>query len=250
MTDSDRDRLTRRRLRSVLSLADRITAHARFDHTDPVSCVALGCLAREVRLGTLLADARPVNPTDLMPTMRAMMETWVDLRWICCRNSHRRANRFIKFQPVAQTRILEELGASPEELRIVRRRRRQPRHLFFNPETRRWASSWASKPLRQRAEEIREADRVESSHLYAYYRQFSAAAHTDVTTLGTLERRRGGSIVVVPPKIWRTWVLLNYAAHILTDTCALANERTNSPYAREIERALAANRRFEQRLRA
>lgn len=251
MLDRQLERETQRRLRELIGLARRIAKHARFEQTELVACVALGCLCREERLAALVANARPENPTDLMPTLRAMVETWVDFRWICNRDSWRRSNRFIKFELVARVRALEELsGTDASELRVLKRRRGQVRHLFYDPRRRRWASGWTNMSMRDRVEEIRLADRVESSDVYAYYRVFSASVHTDVSMLGELRFQNDGSVALVPPRTWSRWTLANYAAVLLTDVCGLANERMGSPYAREVERARALNRRFEARLAA
>jgi hypothetical protein len=125
-----------------------------------------------------------------------MVEIHINYAWIRFKNREFRANRFIKFGPLQQLRILEDLEPSGlmyrddycAKLKEFRRKRAKVRHLFRNVNNRgklKWDRTWASvASLESRLEEVLKSQTGKyDSFLYALYRWFSSAVHGGPTSL-------------------------------------------------------------------
>ncbi len=77
---------------------------------------------------------------------RAMLETWVNARWIRIKEPRRRAKRFMQFDVVEQIRVMESTPVCDRPvgwqtvLRDWKKARRRVRHLFWEQG---WTKTWA-----------------------------------------------------------------------------------------------------------
>ena len=121
-----------------------------------------------------------------------MLEVQVNYSWIRLKNTHSRANRFVKYLPLQQLQIMEKLPPDwrhptyAQEVRELRAERSRVRHLFRKRSQKTgnlyWEGSWASvSSFENRLQEVLKEQQpgVEppDTFLYAIYRWTSSAVH-------------------------------------------------------------------------
>ena len=195
------DRTIRSYLRQSIILAKRIEAFvASKAGRKKSTLIGYGFLVRNRRLAQAISQLNSRYAYEKRILIRSMIEIHINYAWIRLRKREYRANRFIKFAPIEQLRILENLELSdfmtPSEYRTklkeFRSRRAKVRHLFWNPITQgkkqgksKWAKTWASvTSLESRLREVLKAETGKyDPFLYTLYRWFSSAVHGGPTSL-------------------------------------------------------------------
>lgn len=159
----------------------------------PIEVVAYGSLVFNRRLAEATARLRGEADYEARILLRTMLdEVQVNYSWIRLRHIHSRANRFVKYLPIEQLKIMEEMPVDwrdstyPQEVRKLRLARSRVGYLFRkqNPKTGKsyWASSWASvSSFQARLMEVlrHEEPGVDppDTFLYAVYRWTSSSVH-------------------------------------------------------------------------
>jgi len=150
--------------------------------------VGLGFLIRNRRLAQAILRLGSPHAYEGRMLLRSMLEIKINYSWIRICDRERRANRFIKFHPLEQLKILEELSDfyDPTEyqlkLKSFKTKRAKVRHLFQhrNKEGKfKWDRSWASSAfLESRLRDVLKSETGNyDAFLYSLYRWTSSAIH-------------------------------------------------------------------------
>ena len=188
--------VTERKVRLCLcqsiSLAETLESRVSHSaHKRKVTFVGFGFLVRNRRLAQAILRLGSQYAYEGRMLLRSMLEIQINYSWICIHGREHRANRFIKYQPLEQLRILKELSDfyDPEEyqqnLKKFKNMREKVRHLFRNRNKKnklKWNRSWAaSASLESR---LRDVDKSETgkydTFLYSLYRWTSSAIHGSI----------------------------------------------------------------------
>lgn len=184
-------------LRRSITLAKRLEDIASPEAAKKKSLfVGFGFLVRNRRLAQAILGLADQHSYEKRILVRSMVEIHINYAWIRLKNQEFRASRFIKFEPIEQLRILEDIKHSglmhPNDycakLREVKRKRAKVRHLFRHPNDKgklRWDKTWASViTLESRMKEVIKSQTGNRDlFLYALYRWFSATIHGGPTSL-------------------------------------------------------------------
>jgi len=186
------ERKVRLCLRQSISLAEMLESRVSHSaHKKKVTFVGFGFLVRNRRLAQAILRLGSQYAYEGRMLLRSMLEIQINYSWICIRKRERRANRFIKYQPLEQLRILKELSNfyDPEEYRQnlskFEKLRAKTRHLFRNRNKKnklKWDGSWASSAsLESRLRDVyNSAPGQYDTFLYSLYRLTSSAIHGSI----------------------------------------------------------------------
>lgn len=133
--------ITERKARSCLHqcialaemLESRVSPSAR---SKKLTFVGFGFLVRNRRLAQSILRLGSRHAYEGRMLLRSMLEIRINYSWICIRERERRANRFIKYHPIEQLKILKELSDfyDPreylEKAKSLKDKREKVRHLF------------------------------------------------------------------------------------------------------------------------
>lgn len=124
-------------LRQGISLAEVLESRVSHSaHKKKITFVGFGFLVRNRRLAQAILRLGSQHAYEGRMLLRSMLEIKINYSWICIRDRERRANRFIKYQPLEQLKILKELSNfyDPREyqqkLTNFKNKRAKVRHLF------------------------------------------------------------------------------------------------------------------------
>lgn len=260
----------RRHLRRAIRLARRVEA-LRFNWNElsenPLALVTFEMLIQTRRLAEAIDQLGTAYSYEAQALARAMLETWVNARWIRLREPKRRAARFIKHEGIQGLRLLESVpehdrpAASQHREREWRRwssaaRRAQRR---FKPGAKSWAitkvnGKWVERrTLEQRLRDIApaiaadggrpEIDAANRTTLYFVYRVLSQPPHGSqlgLTPLLAVTRR--GPVAAHQPARMPLLPFAHAAACLLT-FIGWAQLDLSPVYKQELSRFIAENAR-------
>lgn len=150
--------------------------------------VGFGFLIRNRRLAQAIFRLGCLHAYEGRMLLRSMLEIKINYSWIRIRNRERRANRFIKFHPLEQLKILKDLSDfyDPTEyqlkLKSFKTKRATVSHLFRHRNKKgklEWDRSWASSAsLESRLRDVLKSETGNyDAFLYSLYRWTSSAIH-------------------------------------------------------------------------
>lgn len=150
--------------------------------------VGFGFLVRNRRLAQAILRLGWNHAYEGRMLLRSMIEIQINYAWIRLRDRERRANRFLKFQPLEMLSILKDLSDSMEpaiyhsNLRKKKSERGRFRYLFRNRNQGgklRWDKNWARGfSLKDRLKDLLHAETGKfDGFLYAIYGWSSSAIH-------------------------------------------------------------------------
>lgn len=156
--------------------------------------VGFGLLVRNRRLAQAILRLGRNHAYEGRMLLRSMIEIHINYAWIRLRDRERRANRFLKFQPLEMLSILENLSDSMDpaiyqsNLRKYKSGRSKFRHLFRNRNKKgklRWDNNWARGfSLKDRLKDVLQAETGKFDRfLYAIYGWSSSAIHGGPTSI-------------------------------------------------------------------
>jgi hypothetical protein len=150
--------------------------------------VGFGLLIRNRRLAQAIFRLGSNHAYEGRMLLRSMIEIHINYAWVRLRNRERRANRFLKFEPLEMLNILKDLSNSIEpaiyssNLKKYKSERAKFRHLFRtrNKDGKlRWENNWArGLSLKDRLKAVLQDETGKSDNfLYAIYGWSSSAIH-------------------------------------------------------------------------
>jgi hypothetical protein len=266
----------RRHLRRAIRLALRVEA-LRFNWNqlskDPLALVTFEMLIQTRRLAEAIDQLGTAYSYEAQALARAMLETWVNARWIRLREPKRRAARFIKHEGIEGLRLLESVpehdrpAASQHREREWRRwasvaRRAQRRS---KPGAKSWAitkvhGKWVERrTLEQRLQDVApaiqgdsgrpEIDTANRTTLYFVYRVLSQPPHgTQLGLTPLLSATRRGPVATRQPAKMPLLPFAHAAACLLT-FIGWAQLDLSPVYKEELSRLIDENARVLQRER-
>lgn len=158
--------------------------------------VGFGFLVRNRRLAQAILRLGSRHAYEGRMLLRSMLEIKINYSWIRIRDQERRANRFIKYHPLEQLKILKELSDNfydPTEyqlkLKSFKAKRAKVRHLFGHRNEKgkmKWDRSWASPAsLESRLRDVQKSETGKyDAFLYSLYRWTSSATHGGIHSFG------------------------------------------------------------------
>jgi hypothetical protein len=186
------ERKARLCLRQSISLAEMLESRVSHSaHKKKITFVGFGFLVRNRRLAQAILQLGSQHAYEARMLLRSMLEIRINYSWICIRDRECRANRFIKYQPLEQLKILKELSDfyDPREyqqkLKNFKNKCAKVRHLFRhrnNKNKLKWDRSWASSvSLESRLRDVyRSKTGKYDMFLYSLYRWTSSAIHGSI----------------------------------------------------------------------
>ena len=190
------ERKVRSCLRQSISLAETLESMVSHSaHKKKVTFVGYGFLVRNRRLAQAILKLGSEHAYEGRMLLRSMLEIKINYSWICISDREHRANRFIKYQPLEQLKILRELSDfyNPEEYKQKYKKfikmRSRVRYLFRKRNKRNkleWDQSWASSAdsLEKRLRDVYKSKKGRyDTFLYSLYRWASSGIHGSINSL-------------------------------------------------------------------
>lgn len=240
---------------------------------NPAGLVTFEMLVQNRRLAEAIDTLGVKYSYEAQTLARAMLETWVNARWIRIREPRRRASRFLKFEAIEALKLLDSVPmherppVAAARMRLWKRWRRGVRGTFFRDG--KWVTTWAvtresGRRIERRSLEMRlqdvsrdmeatsgrpEIDSANRTTFYFVYRVFSQPPHGTQVGLTPLVAwtRRGP---VAHPQPSRLPLLpLEHAAACLLSFIGWAQIDLSRAYESELKALIKENEVLLQRHR-